>query len=175
MTTDFMILTAVWNQSIIYVGEIIVIMNVSEEDLIEYIKPILKERGFSKKAKRWTKTSEHFTYLFFIQGSVYDKDGYYVRPGVIVNDIKAPPLTYGHFHIDIPVTTKEEVLEKALAFFSLWSSVEYLKKMVTDFVEWEKRNPIEKRREGNVDYEADPVPAHLFTLTEKAKEEIMNL
>ena len=40
-------------------------MNVSEEELIEFIKPILKEQGFRKKAKRWTKTTEHFSYIFF--------------------------------------------------------------------------------------------------------------
>ena len=79
-------------------------MNVSEEELIEFIKPILKEQGFRKKAKRWTKITEHFTYMFYIQGSVYDKDDYYVRPGVIINDIQAEPWAYGHFYIDIPVT-----------------------------------------------------------------------
>ena len=151
-------------------------MNVSEEELIEFIKPILKEQGFRKKAKRWTKTTEHFSYIFFIQGSSYDKDDYYVRPGIIVNDIQAEPWVYGHFHIDIPVTTKEEILKKAEEFFSQWSSIEYLKKAVSDFVEWEKRNPVEKRRAGLVNYEADPVPAHdLFSLTEKAKKEILNL
>ena len=55
-------------------------------------------------------------------------------------------------------------------------SIEYLKKTVADFVEWEKRNPVEKRRAGEVDYVADPVPAHgLFSLTERAKKEILNL
>lgn len=151
-------------------------MNVSEEELIEFIKPVLKEQGFRKKAKRWTKITKHFTYMFYIQGSVYDKDDYYVRPGVIINDIQAEPWGYGHFHIDIPVTTKEEILQKAEEFFSQWSSIEYLKKTVADFAEWEKRNPVEKRRAGEVDYEADPVPAHgLFSLSEKAKEEILKL
>ncbi len=151
-------------------------MNVSEEELIEFIKPILKEQGFRKKAKRWTKTTEHFSYIFFIQGSSYDKDDYYVRPGIIVNDIQAEPWVYGHFHIDIPVTTKEEILKKAEEFFSQWSSIEYFKKTVADFVEWEKRNSVEKRRAGEVDYVADPVPAHgLFSLTERAKKEILDL
>ena len=140
------------------------------------IKPILKEQGFRKKAKRWTKTTEHFSYIFFIQGSSYDKNDYYVRPGIIVNDIQAEPWAYGHLSIDIPVTTKEEILQKAEEFFSQWSSIEYLKKTVADSVAWEKRNPVEKRRAREVDYEADPVPAYsLFSLTEKAKEEILNL
>lgn len=151
-------------------------MNVSEEELIEFIKPILKDKGFRKKAKRWMKITEQFTYMFYIQGSSYDKDDYYVRPGIIVNCIQAEPWAYGHLHIDIPVTTKEEILQKAEDFFSQFSSIEYLKKTVADFVAWEKRNPVEKRRAGEVDYEADPVPAYsLFSLTEKAKDEILNL
>ena len=152
-------------------------MDVREEELIEYVKPILKEQGFRKKAKRWTKITEHFTYIFFIQGSVYDKDNYYVRPGVIINDLQAEPLlVYGHFFINIPVTTKEEIIEKAEAFFSQWSSIEYLKKTVADFVAWEKRNPAEKRRAGEADYETAPVPAYeLFSLTDEAKEEILKL
>jgi len=151
-------------------------VNVSEEELIEFIKPILKDKGFRKKAKRWTKTTEHFSYIFFIQGSSYDKDDYYVRPGIIVNDIQAEPGVYGHFDVDIPVTTKEEILQKAEEFFSRWSSIDYLKKTVADFVEWEKRNPVEKRRAGKVDYVADPVSAYeLFSLTKKAKEEILKL
>ena len=93
-------------------------MNVSEEELIEFIKPILKEKGFRKKAKRWTKMTEHFSYIFFIQGSVYDKDAYYVRPEIIINDIQAEPWDYGHIDINIPVTTKEEILQKAEEFFS---------------------------------------------------------
>ena len=151
-------------------------MNVKEEDLIEYVKPILKAQGFKKKAKRWIKVSDHFTYIFFIQGSCYDKEDYYVRPGIIINDIEADPLYYGHLTIDIPVTTKEDILSRAEAYFSQWSSVDYLKKMVSDFVEWEKRNPVEKRRAGEVDYDADPVPAHtLFSLSENAIEQILKL
>ena len=40
-------------------------MNVKEEDLIEYIKPLLKAQGFKKKAKRWTKATDHFTYILY--------------------------------------------------------------------------------------------------------------
>ena len=152
-------------------------MNVKEEDLIEYIKPLLKAQGFKKKAKRWTKVTDHFTYIFFIQGSCYDKESYYVRPGIIINDIEPDPfMYYGHIWIDIRVITKEYILNHVEAYFSQWSSVDYLKKMVSDFVEWEKRNPLEKRRAGEVDYEADPVPAYtLFHLSENAKEQILKL
>ena len=53
-----------------------------EEALIEYAKPYLKQQGFRKKNKRWTKQVVGFTLCFFIQGSVFDKELYYIRPGV---------------------------------------------------------------------------------------------
>ena len=148
-------------------------MNISEEELIEYAKPILKEQGFAKKAKRWTKVTEHFTYCFFIQGSSFSKEDYYVRLGIIINDIDVPVPSYGHISIDVPVTTKEEVLKLSLDFFSQWDSIDSLKKLVIDFVEWEKRNPIEKRRTGIV--ESDPAYPCLFTLSDKAKAAILDL
>ena len=104
-------------------------MNISEEELIEYAKPILKEQGFAKKAKRWTKVTEHFTYCFFIQGSSFSKEDYYVRLGIIINDIDVPVPSYGHISIDVPVTTKEEVLKLSLDFFSQWDSIDSLKNM----------------------------------------------
>ena len=148
-------------------------MNISEEELIEYAKPILKERGFIKKAKRWTKVTKHFTYCFFIQGSSFSKEDYYVRPGIIINELELPASTYGHISIDVPVTTKEEVLRLSLDFFSQWDSIDILKERVIDFVEWEKRNPIEMRRTGNV--ESNPAYPCLFTLSDKAKAVILNL
>ena len=104
---------------------------------------------------------------------VGEKEDYYVRLGIIINDIDVPVPSYGHISIDVPVTTKEEVLKLSLDFFSQWDSIESLKKLVIDFVEWEKRNPIEKRRTGNV--ESDPAYPCLFTLSDKAKAAILDL
>lgn len=152
-------------------------MKPTEDELIEYIKPILKAEGFKKKGKRWTKITEHFTYIFFIQGSCYDKDTYYVRPGIVVNDIPADEFcSYGHMFIDIPITTKEEILSSAMACFAEWTDLDYLVKAVREFAEWEKRNPIEKRRANKVNYKKDHVPAEvLFTMSAKTKEKILKL
>lgn len=152
-------------------------IKVTEEELIAYIKPRLKANGFRKKGKRWTKATEHFTYLFFIQGSSYDKETYYVRPGVIVNAIPADALcNYGHMFIDVPITTAEEILASAEAFFAEWSDMEHLVNAVLEFCEWETRNPVENRRAGLVDYEKDPVlRRELFTLSARSKEQILHL
>ncbi|MBR5121224.1 MAG: DUF4304 domain-containing protein, partial [Oscillospiraceae bacterium] len=55
---------------------------VPENELIEYVKPYLKSKGFKKKNKRWTKETPDFTISFLIQGSCYSKEGYYIRPGI---------------------------------------------------------------------------------------------
>lgn len=143
-----------------------------EEDLIEYVKPRLKALGFKKKAKRWTKVTEHFTYVFYIQGDYLDKNNFFIRPGIFINDIEAEPrFIYGHFYTGIEVTTKEQILDEALAFFSKWTSVEHLKESVSEFAEWRK-----KRKAGLKDYKVDPVPENTFyELSAEAIEQILNL
>ena len=37
-----------------------------EEELIEYVKPYLKSKGFKKKNKQWTKDTGEFTISFLI-------------------------------------------------------------------------------------------------------------
>ncbi|MBR4915379.1 MAG: SUKH-4 family immunity protein [Clostridiales bacterium] len=167
----------VLNKGSFWYDEISRLKALKEEDLIEYVKPRLKALGFKKKNKRWTKETEHFTYSFYIQGSYLDKDEFFVRPGIIIKDIEARNIFYyGHFSTDITITTKEQILDESLAFFSNWTSVEYLKERVAAFAEWDKRNPLEKRRAGLVNYKADPVPEPLFyQLSQKAIEEILNL
>ena len=134
----------------------------SEEALIQYVKPILKARGFKKKGKRWSKVLEDFTLVFFIQGSVYDKDAYYVRPGVFINGCDSGTDYYGHFSMDIKVSDSETVLNEALSFFSEWTDKELIVSRAKAFIEWERRNPLEKRRAGLVDYEKDPCPSGVF-------------
>lgn len=145
---------------------------VKEEELIEYVKPILKSLGFKKKAKKWIKVTEYFTYIFYIQRDYLDKHNYFVRPGIIINYIEnKPTLVCGHFYTEIPVTTKKAILAEALAFFSKWTSVEYLKESVSTFAEWNK-----KRKAGLLDYNVDPVPEDLFyELSAEAIEEILNI
>ena len=40
----------------------------SETELIEFVKPYLKAKGFNKKNKRWMKQTDDFTISFLIQG-----------------------------------------------------------------------------------------------------------
>ncbi len=150
-----------------------------EEALIEYAKPYLKQQGFRKKNKRWTKQVDGFTLCFFIQGSVFDKELYYIRPGVWFDACEKSGLNYyGHVYIEIPQTTAEEVMEKAMAFFQAWSDRAYVRETVQAFQEWNRRHPPEKRRAWNIDMKKDPPPGNcsgLFELTENQFREILEM
>ena len=124
--------------------------------MIEYAKPYLKQRGFKKKNKRWTKNVGKFTLCFYIQGSCWDKDDYYIRPGVFVNDY-AIGCPYGHFWFTISNSlSPEKIFEKFDAFCLEWTDVALIKVRAKEHKSWLERNPLEKRRAGLIDYEKDP-------------------
>lgn len=134
----------------------------SEEELINYVKPYLKTRGFKKKNKRWTKNIGEFTLCFYIQGSCYAKDDYYIRPGIFINALLPTNLIYGHWMTQIEQTTPQEIMNKFEQWCKEWTNKSLIKKRLIAFIEWEERNPLENRRANLVDYKKDPVPAEEF-------------
>ena len=136
-----------------------------EEQLIEYAKPYLKAKGFKKKNKRWTKDTGEFTLCFYIQGSSYSKEDYYIRPGIFINALMPCDDVYGHFMLEIEPSTPEEVVSKFDDWCEEWTNKSLIKERLIAFMEWDKRNPLEKRRAGLVDYDADPVPSREFFAT----------
>ena len=136
-----------------------------EEQLIEYAKSYFKAKGFKKKNKRWTKDTGEFTLCFYIQGSSYSKEDYYIRPGIFINALMPCDDFYGHFMLEIEPSTPEEVVSKFDDWCEEWTNKSLIKERLLAFMEWDKRNPLEKRRAGLVDYDADPVPAREFFAT----------
>ena len=130
----------------------------TEAELIEYVKPYFKQRGYRKKNKRWIKVDGDFTINFFIQGSCYDKDKYYIRPGIYLNAVTTDDF-YGHFMAEIAQESPEQVIRDFEVFCNNWANKEYIKKTLQEFMAWESRNPIEKRRAGLCDYDKDPPPS----------------
>ena len=146
-----------------------------EELLIEYVKPYLKAKGFKKKNKRWIKETSEFTISFLIQGSCYAKEDYYIRPGIFINALMPSDDFCGHWMFEIKPTTPEQIMREFDAWCEEWTNKALIKERLLAFIEWDKRNPVEKRRAGLVDYEADPVPAHeCFSITLKAKQFILD-
>lgn len=138
-----------------------ILVPISEEALIEYVKPILKAEGYRKNKKRWMKVRDEFTYIFYIQGSCFDKNDYCIRPGILINALP-PSLSYGHFWTEIKQTTPEQIVEDYKTFCTRWTDKALVKKLTEEFIIWDKRNPLEKRRAGAVDYINDPPPSSMF-------------
>lgn len=136
--------------------------SIPQDELIAYAKEYLKRQGFKKKNKRWTKVQDEFTLVFYIQGSQWGGGVYYIRPGVFINGLDDSKNNYGHFWTQLASEKPEQVLRDFETFASEWSDKKLIKERVAAFIEWDKRNPLEKRRAGEVDYEADPPPADLF-------------
>ncbi|MBQ3202568.1 MAG: DUF4304 domain-containing protein [Clostridia bacterium] len=133
-----------------------------EEELIEYVKPYLKAKGFKKKNKTWTKDIGDFTICFYVQGSCFSKETYYIRPSIRINALPSDVLVHGHYMTQIEQTTPEEIMQKFEQWCEEWTNKSLIKERLLAFIEWEERNPLEKRRAKLVDYEKDPVPAEEF-------------
>ena len=147
--------------------------NISESELIEYAKKQLKGKGFKKKNKRWTKVDGDFIISFLIQGSCFDKDVYYIRPGIFINTLETN-LYYGHFMTELSQDSLENIFAEFESFVTTWTDKDMVKKIVSEFAEWDKRNPLEKRRAGLVDYEKDPVPSRVcFSISESVIDYIL--
>ncbi len=146
----------------------------SETELIEFVKPYLKAKGFKKKNKRWMKQTDDFTISFLIQGSSYDNEDYYIRPGIFINYLMPTDLYYGHWMTDIEPTTPQEIMTKFEKWCDEWTNKSLIKERLRKFIEWEERNPLEKRRQELVDYIADTIPAkEIFSVTIKVKEYLL--
>ena len=136
---------------------------IPQEELIACAKETLKKQGFKKKNKRWIRDDGTFTCVFFIQGSQWSKEDYYIRPGVYIDAVQQTIHDYyGHFHTEIRSDTLSQIFRDTELFFQEWTDKALIKDRVIAFMEWDKRNPLDKRRAGEVDYETDPVPAPLF-------------
>jgi len=146
----------------------------NEQEFIEYVKPILKSKGFKKNRQRWLKDIGDFTISFLIQGSAYEKDNFYIRPGVyinLLNNIKNN--FYGDFYCDI--TESLNPLTEFEDFYTKFTNKEFIKEKYLEFIDWEKRNPLEKRRAGLVDYTKDPVPSsEFFSITPQVAMHILD-
>ena len=135
---------------------------IKQNELIEETRDVLKSKGFKKKNKRWTKDIGEFTLVFYIQGSSYSKEDYYIRPGVFINAIDKANSVYGHFYTQIEISNSERIYKEFFDFCETWTDKQKIKNRLYKFIEWDKRNPLEKRRLGQVDYEKDPVPSKVF-------------
>ncbi len=142
---------------------------ISETELIEYAKKYLKEKGFKKKNKRWTKVDGDFTISFLIQGSCYDKEDYYIRPGIFINELEANTYYntyYGHFMTELSQDSLESIFGEFENFVATWTNKAVIKEIVA---EWDKR-----RQDGLIDPAEDKTISKIcFSIPQTAIEYII--
>ena len=98
-----------------------------KQELIDEIKPLLKEKGYKKVRQTWYKDDGTLIVVFNIQSSYYDKDDYYINLGVIIKalaeDGASASLTNCHLQQRIEAENdKGEFLtaEKFVRVLELW-------------------------------------------------------
>jgi len=147
-------------------------VSVSEEDLIVAAKPFFKGRGFKKKNKRWTKITEDFELSFLIQSSQL-KPLYYVCAGVYLNAFEKGVDYYGHFHVDIPITTVDEILDSADAFFKEWTDRPLIKERVLAFMASDDPLYYERKIPSSDHHEIDTSSYHVLCWTRNLHRDIL--
>lgn len=119
-----------------------------KDELLVAAKDFFKVRGYLKERNRWTKKTNGFILCFYIQGSQWDKNDYYVRPGVFITDLKQESaVPYGHFATEIRCydNTIEKILTEAEMFLEKFSNKENIKEAAKQIQknrkEFYKKNP----------------------------------
>ncbi len=56
------------------------------------------------------KKEPEFTLVFYIQGSIYSKEDYYIRPGIYINHLDNTHDFYGHFMTGLKCGKAEDIL-----------------------------------------------------------------
>ena len=139
---------------------------VPKDELLAYAKAELRSKGFKKRNDRWTKDTGEFTLVFFVQGSSWNKESYYIRPGVFINELPRDGEIYGHIWRTVRADSIPQIFVDVYKFYNDYSDKSAIKKKVREFSEREARNPPDKRREGTVDLDAEPGFKELFSASD---------
>ena len=125
-----------------------------KDEMIAYAKAWLKAKGFRKKNTRWSKDTGAFTICFYLQGSCYSKEHYYIRPGIFINALMPTMRTYGHWSFEIMSGSAEEIMATFDQWCSEWTDKALIRSRVLAYEEWAKR------REAQADDDTAALPAH---------------
>jgi hypothetical protein len=106
---------------------------ISKEEIINILKPILKDCGFKKRKATWHKIKDEFIFVINVQRSQWGPE-YYINLGVYLRALGSeltPPVNLCHIQARVEHNnrTVESIVEDAMAWFNTHSSIEALKKL----------------------------------------------
>jgi hypothetical protein len=67
-----------------YHFEVFIMNTLSQEQLTDCLKPVLKQQGFKKNKTTWRKTTDDLVYVLNIQGSQWSKEDYYINVAIYI-------------------------------------------------------------------------------------------
>ena len=98
-------------------------------DIIEAATKHYKAKGYLKVKNRWSKEENGIEKIFFIQKSQWDKNDYYIRPGINIRElIKKSRLIYGDIFYDLDCYNKSvnEIFDEADCFLEKYGNLDAL-------------------------------------------------
>jgi hypothetical protein len=103
----------------------------SKEELIERLKPVLKEQGFKKTKTTWRKSVDGLVLVLNVQGSQWSKEDYYINLGVYIQELgpRENP-TENICHIQTRVEENQEfesLVDEVLGWFERYGDLAKLR------------------------------------------------
>ncbi|MCA1057555.1 DUF4304 domain-containing protein [Rossellomorea aquimaris] len=62
----------------------VIISELTQEQLTDCLKPFLKKQGFKKRQTTWRKTTVDLIYVLNIQGSQWNEEDYYINVAIYI-------------------------------------------------------------------------------------------
>lgn len=106
---------------------------IPKEDLINILKPYLKNSGFKKSKATWHKITDDIIFVFNIQGSQWGQE-YYINLGIYLRVLGLelnPSENLCHIQTRIEHNNKtiESIIKEAMEWFDTHGSIRALKRL----------------------------------------------
>lgn len=99
----------------------------SKEELIERLKPTLKEQGFKRTRATWRKSTDDLVFILNVQGSQWSTVDYYINVGIHIKALgpeKNPTENICHIRDRIEYSqTSESLIKEVLDWFERYGDL----------------------------------------------------
>ena len=96
-------------------------MRLSKEELLNQLKPKMKNLGFRKKNNTWVTKNDKISIILNIQGSQFSTSEYYVNLGINLNELNSEEFPPIHkCHLVERVSVDIDTIERLIDILNLW-------------------------------------------------------
>lgn len=110
----------------------VIISELTQEQLTDCLKPLLKKQGFKKSKTTWRKTTVDLIYVLNIQGSQWSEEDYYINVAIYIKALGEevnPPEYRCHIRsrIENEVYVCSSICEEVSNWFEKYGDIELLR------------------------------------------------